>query len=317
MKKNASLQSLRFVFVMMIFMSHFAFGDFRPFDAGGDCGVTFFFLLSGFTMSMGYGPSLDSGTFRFRHYLVRRLSKIYPLHLLCLVVFLVLFRPEVDVKLPLNALLLQSWVPDSAYYFSYNGVSWFLSSLAFCYLLFPLAYRKGNVLLLAALLTGCLAVYLLVPYDRINALLYVSPWMRFVDFFLGIMLFKVYDHHQRIAGPAWAELLMVALLVLALWAYPYADAKWRNAPLFWLVLLPFIFVFARQQGPVSRLLQCRILQWLALLSMPVFLLHPIVFRALFHFFPSIPEALMLILCFTSVVALSWLIDRLFLRRISR
>ena len=42
----ATLQSLRFVFVMMIFMSHFAYRGFTPFDAGGDCGVAFFFLLS-------------------------------------------------------------------------------------------------------------------------------------------------------------------------------------------------------------------------------------------------------------------------------
>jgi peptidoglycan/LPS O-acetylase OafA/YrhL len=55
---NDVFQSLRFVFVMMIFMSHFAYRDVNPFDAGGDCGVAFFFLLSGFVMSMGYGRSI-------------------------------------------------------------------------------------------------------------------------------------------------------------------------------------------------------------------------------------------------------------------
>ena len=43
----ATLQSLRFVFVMMIFMSHFDYRDIRAFDAGGDCGVAFLFLLIG------------------------------------------------------------------------------------------------------------------------------------------------------------------------------------------------------------------------------------------------------------------------------
>ena len=69
---NATLQSLRFVFVMMIFMSHFAYRGVSPFDAGGDCGVTFFFLLSGFTMSMGYGCSIADGSFRLAHYFRRR-----------------------------------------------------------------------------------------------------------------------------------------------------------------------------------------------------------------------------------------------------
>ena len=41
-----TLQSLRFIFIMMIFMSHFAYRGIGPFDAGGDCGVAFFFMLS-------------------------------------------------------------------------------------------------------------------------------------------------------------------------------------------------------------------------------------------------------------------------------
>ena len=299
----ATLQSLRFVFVMMIFMSHFAYRGFTPFDAGGDCGVAFFFLLSGFTMSMGYGRSIADGSFRFSRYLKRRLLKVYPLHLLCLLLFLVLFRPALDGALPINALL----IPDSAYYFSYNGVSWFLSSLLFSYLLFPIAYRKGNSLVLAVLLLCCLAVYVIVPYDRINALLYVSPLVRFVDFFLGIMLYKLFRSTPNLSVPSWIELLIVALLVLALWIYPYTNEKLRNAPLYWLVLLPLIFVFARQAGPVSRLLQNRTLQWLGSLSMPIFLLHPMVFRAMAHFFPSIPTPLMLLTCFALVVALSWML----------
>ena len=39
-----TLQALRFVFVMMFFMSHFVYGGVGAFDAGGDCGVAFFFL---------------------------------------------------------------------------------------------------------------------------------------------------------------------------------------------------------------------------------------------------------------------------------
>lgn len=317
MKKNATLHSLRFVFVMMIFMSHFVYGDISPFDAGGDCGVSFFFLLSGFTMSMGYGRRIDEGTFGFKKYFTRRLLKVYPLHLLCLTIFLVLFRPVVDGRLPLNALLLQSWIPDSSYYFSYNGVSWFLSSLLFSYLLFPLAYRKGNKYVLMCILACCLTVYWLVPYEKLNALLYVSPLMRFVDFFLGIMLYRLYVLKKDVPVHGWAEIVLVVLLVLALWVYPYADEKFRNAPLYWLVLLPLIFVFARQEGPVSRLLQNRVMQWLGALSMPIFLLHPMVFRALYHFFPAIPSVLMLVMCFTVVVVISWLIDRLFLRSLTR
>ena len=300
----ATFQSLRFLFVMMIFMSHFAYRGVAPFDAGGDCGVAFFFLLSGFSLSMGYGPGIADGTFRYGRYLRRRLVKVFPLHLLCLLAFLLLFRPEIDACLPLNALLLQSWIPDADCYFSYNGVSWFLSTLLFSYLLFPLAYRGARPSSLAVLLVLYIAVYLAVPYDRVNALLYVSPPVRFVDFFLGVMLYKFYQRHPLISLPRWTEPLLVLLLAAALCVYPVADEKLRTAPLYWVILLPLVYVFARQEGQVSRLLRHRTLRWLGTLSMPIFLLHPMTFRALFHFFPALPPLLMLVLSFTVILALS-------------
>ena len=131
--------------------------------------------------------------------------------------------------------------------------------------------------------------------------------MRWVDFFLGIMLFKLYDKRRNMHLGGWSEMLAVVLLIAALWAYPYVDAKVRNAPLYWLVLIPMIVVFAQQKGPVSRLLQHRTLQWLAQLSMPIFLLHPIVFRAMFHFFPTLPEGGMLALCIVVVVGMRLLL----------
>ena len=99
----ATLQSLRFVFVLLIFLSHFAYGSFQALDAGGDCGVAFFFLLSGFTLSLGYDESLRNGSFRYKTFLCRRLRKIYPLHLLCLLFFLLASGCTLDGKVALNA----------------------------------------------------------------------------------------------------------------------------------------------------------------------------------------------------------------------
>ena len=116
-----TLQSLRFIFVMLIFLSHFAYRDIRALDAGGDCGVAFFFLLSGFACSLGYGRQLRDGTFRYGHFLWRRLRKLYPLHLLCLLAWVLLGHSPLNLKVLLNLLLLQSWVPDAGWYFSCNS----------------------------------------------------------------------------------------------------------------------------------------------------------------------------------------------------
>lgn len=57
----ATLQSMRFIFYMQIFICHyFSNLGFHCFDYGGDAGVTFFFILSGFVLSMGCGASIKN-----------------------------------------------------------------------------------------------------------------------------------------------------------------------------------------------------------------------------------------------------------------
>lgn len=310
-----TLQALRFIFVMMIFMSHFAYAGIGAFDAGGDCGVAFFFLLSGFVMARGYGSKMHDGTFSYRTFLHRRLLKIYPLHLLCLLAFLLLSHAAIDLRVVLNALLLQCWVPLTQYYFSCNAVSWFLSCILFCYAVFPWLYRHASWSVLVVVMTLYCAVYAAVPYDLVNNILYVNPLVRCVDFFLGIMLCRLFESNRLPAPPAWAELAVVLLLVVALVCYPYTDAKLRNAPLFWLVLIPLIFVFAHAKGPLSPLLASWPMRFLGSLSMPVFLLHPMVCSAVLRRLPEVHYVVALAVCIAAVLLLSWLIDRLLLRKI--
>lgn len=309
----ATLQSLRFVFVMMIFMSHFAYRDIRAFDAGGDCGVAFFFLLSGFVCSLGYGRQIREGKFSYGSFIGRRFCKLYPLHLLCLFCFLLLSHSHLDLKVLLNLLLLQSWVPDADWYFSCNSVSWFLSSLLFCYLLFPYAYRYLSKSLTLAILIAYLAVYWLTPDDHVNAVLYVFPAVRFVDFYLGMLLCRLYEQNKVRFGNGWMEPLLVVVLLFTLAVYPYTDAKFRNAPLYWLVLLPLVLVFVQQKGGVSRWLKSKPMLFLASLTMPLFLTHQMLISILLHRLPDMPAVLMLAVCVFVALMISWAIHIIFYR----
>lgn len=313
----ATLQSLRFIFVMMIFMSHFAYHGMCTFDAGGDCGVAFFFMLSGFVLSRRYGSEIREGSFQYGRFLKRRFMKLYPLHLLCLVFFLALARPRLDLSVLLNVLLLQSWVPRSDYYFSCNSVSWFLSCLFFCYLLFPFAYRRVSRWWVSLVLVVYIAVLLLTPYEKVNAILYVNPLVRFVDFYIGIALARIYDRGYEVPAPKWIEVLMVVFVLVALVLYPYMDAKFRNAPLYWLVLMPLILVFAKEQGWVSSWLQRKPMLLLASLSMPLFMTHQMLIGFLMRRLPDLPVVAMLFACILVTLAVSWFIDRFFLRQIER
>lgn len=309
----ATLQSLRFVFVMLIFLSHFDYRDIQALDAGGDCGVAFFFLLSGFVLSMGYGRQITDGTFCYGRFLKRRFLKLYPLHLLCLLFFLIVSKQHLDGVVFLNVLLLQAWIPSPDYYFSCNSVSWFLSCLFFCYILFPFAYKRVSGRWLTLVLVAYLLVYLLTPYEKVNAILYVHPLVRFVDFYLGMFLCQVFERRKETDIPQWTELLMVVLLLVSLGLYPYVDAKLRNAPLYWIVLIPLIFVFAQEKGYISQWLKTKPMLFLGSLSMPLFLTHQMLIGILLRRTPEIPAPVMLAFCIFITLMVSWGIHIIFSR----
>ena len=312
-----ALQSLRFVFVIMIFMSHFAYRGIEPFDAGGDCGVAFFFILSGFVVSLGYGRQVSEGTFRYSRFIGRRIVKLYPLHLLCLAFFLVVSARAIDYRVLLNLFLLQSWVPDIDVYFSCNSVSWFLSSLFFCYLVFPFVNKHVSIKLAIGILLLYVLVAYLTPYDEVNAILYVNPLVRFVDFYIGMVLYRFYERGYRLGSPTTWECLVIVFLLMTLAAYPYVDAKLRNAPLYWIVLVPLVLVFAKGDGAVSSVLRAKPMLMLASLSMPMYMIHQMAIGILLHRLPLFSYHMMLFVCLLAVLVAGWLIDRFFLRQIGR
>ena len=133
-----SLQSLRFVFIYLVVISHFVN---RTFDFGGECGVSFFFMLSGFVLSLANAGRIGQGTYSTRGLFMRQLFKVYPLHILTMAIMLVMewrlgngYSPMVLLT---NVLLVQSWVPSDDFYFVANGSSWFLCDIL---LLSPLSH---------------------------------------------------------------------------------------------------------------------------------------------------------------------------------
>lgn len=105
-------------------------------------GVDLFFLLSGFVMVHVYGAWFAPGISPagWARYMVRRLLRLYPLHLATLLAVILLMRLEVpDDQL---GILLQNLTLTHAWGFSdqflFNAPSWSISAEFAAYLLFPL-----------------------------------------------------------------------------------------------------------------------------------------------------------------------------------
>lgn len=148
-KRIDAIQSLRYLYAVLIFLHHFNFNGTINCESLGPCGVSFFLVLSGFVMSFGYEEKVLSENFKTGTFLLKRLTRIYPLHIMCLLIWLVLHISYIiNLKhlavTGINVLLLQSWIPVKSVYFSCNAVSWCLSDLLFFYAMFPLLARILN-----------------------------------------------------------------------------------------------------------------------------------------------------------------------------
>jgi peptidoglycan/LPS O-acetylase OafA/YrhL len=95
--------------------------------------------------------------------------------------------------------MLQSWVPYMPAYFSFNGVSWFLTLMVFFYAIYPFMVRKIKSLKgewIAMVSFGIVFIYIalfgLIPENWQHPLLYISPIFRLADFILGMALYSAY-----------------------------------------------------------------------------------------------------------------------------
>jgi peptidoglycan/LPS O-acetylase OafA/YrhL len=218
----AALTGLRFLAALHVVLFHYAAPSLagapewaRNFAAAGLTGVDLFFILSGFVLAYNY---LDGRQIKRRDFWVARFARIYPAHLLgvlLLAPFIIyayfsLFPAPVatgktlaDAGLALT--LTQGWVPGS--WSAWNGPAWSLGAEAFFYALFPflgvLLVRIPPRLLVAAL-GGFWALALMRPasYILFNIpdwwpVAYANPIMRLPEFLMGIVLGRLFLHYGR------------------------------------------------------------------------------------------------------------------------
>ena len=253
-----SLTGWRYVFAVVIFLHHYLIDGKSALQAGGVIGVTFFFMLSGFLLAYGYKKRLLTREMTTCDFWKARVVKLYPLHLLCFAaIFLLGIRSFAMTDLPkaaLNLLLLQSWVPLSDYYMSYNAVSWFLSDELFFYLMFPfvlpvLLNSSGKKIAVGAGIFAILysTAAALIPLDHYHAYFYINPLFRFADFVFGILVFRIFDQRRQATGghasraEAGAILLIVATFIL----FDYIPKPYHYCSIiFWGPVAILIYTFA-------------------------------------------------------------------------
>jgi peptidoglycan/LPS O-acetylase OafA/YrhL len=338
-RRLSALTGLRFVAASMVFVLHSMPQPEQWLSL--DQGVSFFFVLSGFILTYIY-PDLPNFA-AVRRYYVARIARLWPLHLLTLLLVVGLRGIPSFEALTLNALLLQAWVPIERIYLSYNAVSWSISTEVFFCLMFPLLipsleknwYWKlfGSAFLVLALIAGCnLSGLPLFSPNEVSAhgLLYISPLSRIFEFIAGMcscLLWRTLL--TRVPNNVFwmftlAEGSAIALtIVLLLYPFPFAHPAIGPAGVLWMVrtsAVPgfclMIVVFAFGRGLVSKLLGSKLLEFLGEISFAIYLIHVLVigayrgqFKAAIAVSPSGDFIIIAAITLLAAIAMHLLIER--------
>lgn len=176
--------------------------------------VDFFFILSGFVLSYVYGiEQAERRTPRdITHYLIARLARIYPLHLVSLAAVLLFFIAGALISwgrdgafccvfdgsfrsaesLVANLFLIHAWGVFSKV--TWNIPSWSISSEFFCYLIFAaLLAMEGKTRQVALVALSCAALlyygFYLVTRSSLDESFRFSCYRAASAFSVGIVLF--------------------------------------------------------------------------------------------------------------------------------
>jgi peptidoglycan/LPS O-acetylase OafA/YrhL len=260
--------------------------------------VDFFFVLSGFVIAHAYGKRL-AGWPDMGRFVRRRFARLWPLHAAVLGAMVALegakalamsqagiaannppFSGETSwPAVASNLLLIHALgLHDMA---TWNFPSWSISTEFNTYLLFGLVglaglARRGSILLAVSLAGfGVVAVF---SREYLHTIEDFSLFRCIYGFFLGALVHHLVHPRLgwRLPGAGLLEagvVVLVAVFITAVDREPPSLA----APL---VFAAVVAVFAFEQGPLSRLLNCGAAQALGRWSYSIYMIHTLMLVAL-------------------------------------
>ena len=299
-----ALTSLRFfaAFYVILFHAHEFSGInaylLNNFFNSGYLAVDFFFILSGFILSYTYYPQIKSKSFFHKEFLIKRVARIYPVHLftllfmLALIAFIKLSGIDWDHDMSssnvyeffTNLFMVHAW--DYNYVLSYNQPSWSISAEFFAYILFPLFVffiDRGSSLIKVIVATSFFLSSYFIAYGffevTMTKITYGFTIVRIVpDFLLGVTTFLLFYRYSFTFDIN--KHLTISFLLLCFCFY-MGNLDFIVVPLFAWV----IYLLADQARHGQRsFLNNNILQFLGQVSYSLYMVHFPIWVGFMHMF---------------------------------
>ena len=251
--------------------------------------VDFFFVLSGFVISHAYGERLRTTSKEISRFLVRRIGRLWPLHLVVLGAFIVFQLASIAAvhlhllantgsfaarntleSLPANLFLVHSW--GFMGYASWNNPSWSISTEVFAYALFAVLCtfipRRWFYAVALWLAVGAASVIFFKLPAGMQATYDYGMLRCIYGFMIGVVVRYLWGKWPAATGTA-GEVLGIAAVVVAVTFLPLGPPAIAITPVFGVV----VWIFASESGAVSALLRGNIPQALGRWSYSIYMVH--------------------------------------------
>lgn len=277
---------------MLVFLSHLDWSAsnhlFQKIFYSGYVGVSFFFVLSGFVLSYSYQEKILKGDITFKKYFFLRFARLTPLHFgtALPIIGLALYFGNFNLSyLILNLSYMQSWIPNSTIYYSFNAPSWSLSNEMFFYLCFfflvkiPLSsLLRFGALLLLTVFVSALVVTLFLDDLKLYGnstlahwMFYIFPGFRLLEFIAGMLLFHLWK--RGYVFNSYVLPFAYLTLFLAMYFGNHVPEAFKVSLFFLPVIVFFLFSHLQDHGFIIEILRSKPFVLLGNASFAFYLIH--------------------------------------------
>ena len=263
--------------------------------------VDFFFVLSGFVISLNY--NLLNTKNEFFDYIKKRFIRLFPLLVYSVVVFLVvetlgpyLFPNQFNnpntlsesALLTFDSILFTNSTPLLGSSMGMNPPSWSISSEMISYILYGLIlinFRKKGIIFSLVILISFIVLY----FSQLEFEITTGDFgfvRGFYSFFIGVFVFRCYSF-SKVSFNSFYEILTLLLIITAL--YIINKGVTNNLEFFGPIVFGIsIFIFSKSHGIFTKILEKKFFQFLGKTSYSIYLNHMLIIlvfpRLIFGFF---------------------------------
>mgnify|MGYP000215081093 CR=1 FL=1 len=318
--KLLNLESLRGIAAISVAMYHFNYQSHfnNIFVSNAWLMVDFFFVLSGFVIALNYERRLTNfgELFTFQK---KRFLRLYPLHFIMLVVFLVIeiLKYILEIKLNIvanipafsinnlqafiaNVTLLQEW--PGGMHFTFNTPSWSISAEFYTYAIFGivavLTTKSKTLLYIISILLILTSGFFLYEHNSFS-----GPLRCIYSFFIGAMthsLYRRFDLRDKLNTSFLGCIMLIFSIFLATKVLPsFHNTMVLRFEL--IVIIPIIFaltvlslVSTKNNTYINIILSNSKLVYLGTISYGIYMIHAAiwwVYRQFFKFVVDLPTEL--------------------------